>query len=360
MRHRAIIAVLLAAVLGGASSGAAWARWQARVPVHGGIQVTRVVTLPAPVEPSTPVVPSAPAETSALSESVEPASPVEPAETAGPVEPAAAVGPARAEGAGTVVPAVYSAAVHSAASTARARAVRTAAADGTVEGSAGILVSADGRTFAPDLTTGIFPDTTRMVPGGTTSADLWVRSSGDVDARLRLELLDVAADDPDLAAALTLGVDAVADGTATTTPTTVAEADACTVLVRDIDLPAGRTVHLRATAALGNLVGTQGQGSSATFRYRVVASDTRLTAPEDPGACAEGEPDGASTAPPTTPQPDDGADGPGTLPATGAQVVLLAAGASAMLLLGGMLRRRRGGQRSVAAASSAPTDARRP
>src|SRR5699024_45951 len=115
-----------------------------------------------------------------------------------------------------------------------------------------VTVSLDGSTFTSDVTTPLFDPTRRVIPGDIVTEDLWVRNSSTTDARVRLDVLDAHAADPLFAAALTLGARAV-DATGREIPVTLADAGACSVVLRDVALRAGQTVRLAVTATVGDL-----------------------------------------------------------------------------------------------------------
>lgn len=191
-----------------------------------------------------------------------------------------------------------------------------------------LLISHDGQTFTPGSDVDLFAHAGRVVPGDGATESFWVRNDAGEIGDLRLDLVNVEANNLDLARATEL---LLTDGSDRRLGrTTVAEAIAagqCTTVASDLTLGPGETVAVIAALSidpeLGSAPGDSGREgalASVDFQLRATLSDARAGA---------GDPDGC---------PSPGGQGPSEdLPATGSQFTVPALVLSAVLLAGGLL-----------------------
>lgn len=138
------------------------------------------------------------------------------------------------------------------------------AAGGSIE------ISTDGVTFVSNLSGSLFTDIATMVPGDSQSANFYVRNSGNQAGFLRITLRDVVSTDAHLASALTVSASVPGFVGA---PVAVDTATPCRVLTEGLVLAPGQTATVATSAALGDLLGQNGQGGNADFAIRVALSD---------------------------------------------------------------------------------------
>lgn len=203
-----------------------------------------------------------------------------------------------------------------------------AAVENTIE------VSHDGATFVTDPTFTLFDDIGHVVPGDTTTETVWVRSTADDPGRLRVDLVDVVADDAALADATSIALSV--DGTPVGTVTIGDATGDCVVISGDGLLAPGETSRLDVTMAVAadlgeragqdGLAGTRGE---VGFRLRATLTDADVPAPPD-DVCTP------------TPGPSPSATNPAPLPETGMTLPLgLAAAGAAAGAAGAILLARR-------------------
>jgi hypothetical protein len=177
-----------------------------------------------------------------------------------------------------------------------------------------LLVSTDGVNFAPDSALPLFTSMGRVVPGDRSTEQVWLRNDSDVDAVLRVDLVDPSADDPALADAFSLSM--AAPGGESSSPVTIADGVSngeCTVLGGGIALAPGASLRLELTASVGSALGGQhGTLGTVSFRLRGVLVET--------AAAGEVKPGGKCQEPEQPVQPP--APGPGRLPNTGSGSLL--------------------------------------
>lgn len=192
-----------------------------------------------------------------------------------------------------------------------------------------LLVSTDGVSFLPDNALPLFDSMGRVVPGDSTTESVWVRNDAPSAGVLRIDLTGVSADDPELAAAFTLGT-AVA-GASASEGTSVADGidnGGCIVLHNGHRLAPGERVQIDVTAALSrSLTDRDGALGTVDFKLRASLRDVNASSELQQGdPCDPDEPE--------VPYPD--ADPSDDLPGTGAPLGGLAF-VSAIGVLGGIM-----------------------
>jgi len=196
-----------------------------------------------------------------------------------------------------------------------------------------ILVSDDGVTFTPQLTTGLFTGLGLLVPEESISASLWVRNPSTTDGSMRLSVADLVTTSEVFTQNVTL---TAVSGTGAWT-WTLADLTACNNVIPSLPIRAGETVRIDMTVTMLDVDGQTAQDESAQLGMAVDVRDARSPFPTEP--CAQpGQVD-------PTPTPDPGPDTPdGGLSDTGARVLSFAVISAGLLGLGFFLvfwRRRR-------------------
>lgn len=207
-------------------------------------------------------------------------------------------------------------------------------------GSADILVSADGVTFAPSLDAGLFDSLGPLIPGGSVTASVWIKNATDSAAQLRMSARDVAHSSDAFARALQLSASHSTVGSApdaengTRALGSVAE---CDVLVPSRPIAAGAVAKVSVTFELHDLTGTVGQGDTASLNLLVAMRDAEA-GPFAPSACSDTGTLLASTAGEFERLAATGTAGVGRLLLAGG--FLVATGAAALALVGRIRGRR--------------------
>ena len=196
-----------------------------------------------------------------------------------------------------------------------------------------MLVSVDGRTFAPEPEAGLFDRAALLVPGDAITSSLWVRNESPSPANLRVSLRELDTPSAEFARSVRLSV---RDSGATMVQT-LAEVERCDVLVRTTGIPVGGTVRVDFALEMGDFAGDSTQAQSASFSVVAAMSDAaagELNASpcEDEGVIISSSSPGAAT--------------PVTIAATGSRppVALLVTGGAVLglgMILVGASRRRR-------------------
>ncbi|GAA1207124.1 hypothetical protein [Rhodoglobus aureus] len=178
-------------------------------------------------------------------------------------------------------------------------------------GNVGVLeVSDDGVTFARSYPGVVFDNIARMSPGDSQSETIYVRNTGTVSGYLRISLRDVQYSDQHYGDALTV---TTSTPSSTGNARAISSANPCQVTHEGTVVAPGEVVPVVATLALGNLNGSDGQGSTASLALRFSLSDST------PGTLPPTNCGNAGTTVPATPP------GPGS---PGSPVVTDSTGAS--------------------------------
>lgn len=212
-----------------------------------------------------------------------------------------------------------------------------------------LVISHDGVTFTPGSDISLFTEAGRIVPGDEATERVWLRNDAPDPGLLRIDLVNVRADDADLAEATGLTfIDASGEILGRLTIEQALQSGTCVLVRNDLLLEPGETLQLdvgvTVDAGLGSAPGDDGRDGtlgSVGFQLRSTLSDA-----------AAGPSDGSACPPPDSPFPPTDPDGPpddGALPATGAEINAAALTVSAGLLLAGAFlalrtRRRRNPQ----------------
>lgn len=193
-----------------------------------------------------------------------------------------------------------------------------------------MLVSVDGRTFAPEPVEGLFERAAVLVPGDAVTSSLWVRNESPTPANLRVSIRELDVPSAEFARSVTLSV---RDSNMTTVHA-LAEVERCDVLVRTAGIPVGGTVRVDFALAMGDFASAATQTQTASFI--VVAALRDAAAGEfGPSPCEDDGVTISTSSPPVS-----------TIAATGTQppVALLVIGGAVLglgvILLGAARRRR--------------------
>lgn len=194
-----------------------------------------------------------------------------------------------------------------------------------------IVVSRDGVNFAPDMSTQLFDDLGKVVPGDAVSASLWLRNQSGTSALVRVAVDDLLISSPELATAMTLS--STLNGF--TYASSLSSLSDCQVVVEAQTVPAGSTVRVDFEVLMSDATsGLTGQGENASLGFVVTAHEWAAGPFPDDNGCstlAGGDPD----------DPDGGVP---QLPFTGADVTTALAVAGGLIVLGALFaaaRRRR-------------------
>jgi hypothetical protein len=124
-----------------------------------------------------------------------------------------------------------------------------------------ILVSLDGVNWSATLPRGLFSGAGTVVPGERMSRTLWIKNGTSTPAILRLSRMQTAATSSLLARAISIS--ATGRGTRGSSP--ASQDGACTQLLPDQVVLAGRFTPIVVTLTVADLQGLQAQGQSATI-----------------------------------------------------------------------------------------------
>ncbi|WP_413317395.1 LPXTG cell wall anchor domain-containing protein [Agrococcus sp. 1P02AA] len=198
-----------------------------------------------------------------------------------------------------------------------------------------LLVSHDGERFAHGGDLALFGDAGRVVPGDAVTDRVWLRNDTAEPGVLRIDLVDVSADDRDLAIATELVFSSADDGELGRLSVGDAlGADRCSTVRGDLALGPGEELQLDVAMLVDPALGSdpsddgrEGALGSVAFGLQAALADAR--AGHDLSGCSQA----------------GGAPGDVELPQTGGAptigAVLLGAALAAGGLLGLLLARRR-------------------
>lgn len=148
-----------------------------------------------------------------------------------------------------------------------------------------LLVSTDGVNFSPGSTLSLFTRMGRVVPGDRSTERVWVKNASQVDAVLRIDLVDPRSDDAALAAAFSLSV--VPQGGQASPPVTIeagASNGACTALGGGMTLGPGESLRLDVTASVDAALAEQhGMLGTVGFSLRAVLIESTAAEEVPPG-----------------------------------------------------------------------------
>lgn len=230
----------------------------------------------------------------------------------------------------TVVTAIVAGAIWGAFAT-LAPAVATTSADDA------LLVSNDGARFTTGASRSLFPDIGHVVPGDVQHDTLWVRSQAHDTGRLRLDLVDVTADDEALAESLDISFAVDGRSVGTVTVARAAAAGSCYIVDDSQRIAPGATARIDAALhvdpSLGQRAGDDGSDGmlgTVGFRLRASLADDAVP-PAEAGECTPLPSPTSAPGESTAPTPQASAE----LPATGATSPLPTLGTAALILTSG-------------------------
>ena len=200
-----------------------------------------------------------------------------------------------------------------------------------------ILVSGDGVTFTPTLTSALFDELGMLIPQESIESSLWVKNTATTDGSLRLRVKELA-NAPEV---FTRNVTLTAMSGNKTWTSTLDEFADCDSVIPTLPIPAGETVRVDLVLAMADVDGLTAQDESANLAFAVDMRDAQDAFPAQACALADNG-DAALPSGGTLP-------GEGALPRTGADFIPTAA-LSLGLLFGGLIillaRRRRRSEES--------------
>lgn len=132
-----------------------------------------------------------------------------------------------------------------------------------------VLVSADGLTFGPELTTGIFDGLYRLVPGDSIAASVWVMNDSADPGLVRVSVSDLMVPSIEFGTGVLLTSN---DGQQLRTASFGALA-VCSVVVPSVAVPPGGILRIDLAVRMLDLNGLTAQGQSANLDFAVAMRD---------------------------------------------------------------------------------------
>ncbi|WP_072314828.1 LPXTG cell wall anchor domain-containing protein [Agrococcus sp. Marseille-P2731] len=206
-----------------------------------------------------------------------------------------------------------------------------------------LLVSHDGERFTHGSDLALFGDAGRVVPGDAVTERVWLRNDTAEPGVLRIDLVDVSADDRDLAIATDLVFSSADEGELGRLSIEDAlGAERCATVRGDIPLGPGEELQLDVAMLVDPALGSQsrddgrvGALGSVAFGLQAALADAR--AGHDLGSCPQsGGAPGAGGDDPGAGAGSEGGSG-GELPQTGSGMPLGFALIGAVFVGGGLL-----------------------
>lgn len=200
-----------------------------------------------------------------------------------------------------------------------------------------VLVSYDGDTFTASATVDLFSAAGAVVPGDAIIQDVWIKNATTAAGRLRIDIINVRANDTDFAEAVTVNLGTESSQVRVSD---AVDAGSCLVMMNDVVLEPGAVIQLPAEMAVDAILGerqgdqgSEGQGASVSFQLRALLSDAAVPSDVVAGDACTVVPD--PEAPPATTQPSPPSTAAPNLPATGAaDVSVIAVSAVAAMIAG--------------------------
>jgi hypothetical protein len=134
-----------------------------------------------------------------------------------------------------------------------------------------ILVSTDGVSYTPSLSVGLFDDAGLLVPGGTATAQLWIKNPTSDPATMRVSIGQVATSSVDLGANMTLTALNTSAG-----KKIIRNWDGlarCAVVVQPFTIAGGAILRVDLTLTMLNATGLRAQHQDASFGATVAMRD---------------------------------------------------------------------------------------
>jgi LPXTG-motif cell wall-anchored protein len=165
-----------------------------------------------------------------------------------------------------------------------------------------VLVSTDGVSYEPALAVGLFADAGLLVPGDTSTSDLWIKNPISTPATIRVNVGDILSSSAELGDNMRLT--AVDTSNGSTVTATWSELAACDVMVLPVTIPGGAVLHVELALAMMNAPGLVAQhqtGSlTADIQMRDAAAGSFPASTCDPNVTDPGTTGPGTTSPGTT------------------------------------------------------------
>jgi LPXTG-motif cell wall-anchored protein len=134
-----------------------------------------------------------------------------------------------------------------------------------------ILVSTDGVNYTSSLSVGLFDDAGLLVPGGSATAQLWIKNPTADPATMRVSIGQVATSSVDLGENMTLtALNTAADKKITRN---LDDLPRCAVMVQPFTIAGGAILRVDLTLTMLNATGLRAQHQDASFGATVVMRD---------------------------------------------------------------------------------------
>ena len=134
-----------------------------------------------------------------------------------------------------------------------------------------VLVSTDGVTYTPSLSVGLFDDAGVLVPGGSTSSELWMKNPTSSPATVRVSIGALVSSSIALGDNITMTAQNVATGTTVTRNWN--DLAQCVVMVQPITMAGGSVVHVHLTLTMLNAPALMAQTQNLSFIAIVAMRD---------------------------------------------------------------------------------------
>ncbi len=145
-----------------------------------------------------------------------------------------------------------------------------------------LLISTDGVTFGPALTSGLFDGLGMMVPLDTETATFWVKNPTADPASLRVSVQDLVVTSAVLASSMTLT--AFDDGTGTTNNSQLDTLAPCDVVIAPQTILSGAVIRVDLTITMLNVNGLTAQDKIGALTFLAAMRDLSA-GPFPPTAC---------------------------------------------------------------------------
>ncbi len=134
-----------------------------------------------------------------------------------------------------------------------------------------VLVSTDGVTYTPSLTVGLFNQSGLLIPGSSTTSELWIKNPTASPATVRVSIGSLASTSTALGDNITMSARNVATGTTVTR--NWADLAQCVVIAGPLTIAGSSVVHLNLTLTMLNAPALMAQAQSLSFVATVAMRD---------------------------------------------------------------------------------------
>ena len=134
-----------------------------------------------------------------------------------------------------------------------------------------VLVSADGVTFTPNVTVGLFDDIGILVPQDVETRSVWVRNPLSTPVQMRISIAGISTSSLEFAQSVTLTSADPAAGTSTTQ--SLADLVRCDVVVGSRPVPAGTTMRFDLSVAMLDVTDQVSQSENGSLSFLVGMRD---------------------------------------------------------------------------------------